>query len=79
MNKMNSFNQQQNRYLESPYVIKCTYSTEQFLFETINNFGGGNVFGKDGFLMPLYNIDKQIMGEVENDDEVELRKNKCRE
>ena len=77
MNQMNPLNQQQNRYLESPYVIRCTCPNEQFLFGTINNFEEGNVFRKNGFLMPLYNVAKQIGGEVENNDEVETKKNKC--
>jgi len=58
MNQMNPLNQQQNRYLESPYVIRCTCLNEHYLFGTINNFVEGNVFRKDGFLMPLYNVAK---------------------
>ena len=75
-NQMNQLNQQQNRYLESPFVIRNTNPDSQFVFGTANNFEGGVVFKKNGFLMQFGNIKKTIEKEMSNNDGTEIKKDK---
>lgn len=64
---MSQLNQQQNRYLESPFVIRDTNPDGQFAFGTVNNFGGGVIFKKDGFSMPSIGVDEQRLGNETED------------
>ncbi len=70
MNQMYPLNQQQNRYLESPYVIRSTCPNGQFLFKMVNNLEGGNIFKKDSFLVPFYNVEKINEREANNKDRI---------
>ena len=71
MNQMNQLNQQQNRYLESPYVIRDTNPEEQFVFGTVINFVGGIIFREDSFSIPTSDIGQELGNELEdNSDEM---------
>ncbi|GEM_PF-5808852 len=49
---MNTTNRgQENRYLESPYVIRGTGPQEQTSFSIKNPIEGGSIFSKRGFLV----------------------------
>ncbi len=66
---MNQLNQQQNRYLESPFVIRETSPDGQFAFGTPNNFKGGIIFKKEGFSTPAIDAGKDLGNEKEDNSE----------
>ncbi len=70
-NQMNQINQQQNRFLESPFVIRDTSPEGSFVFGTTDAFSGGTIFKKEGFLLPLGYIEEKIESEAGNNEELD--------
>jgi len=67
---MNTFNRgQDNRFLETPFVIRDTSPEGQFMFGTTDNFAGGILFKKDNFSLPL-NDAEQELNETEDNSEL---------
>lgn len=70
-NQMNQLNQQQNRFLESPFVIRDTSPEGQIAFGTADNFTGGIVFKKESFSMSSVGAEQLLENEAEDNSETD--------